>query len=147
MYSKKIITEFRNIVEKYKELELEQHLIFELNTAEVHTILLIGQNPNININTVAKLRNVTRSASSQLINKLYKNDYLTKKTLSDNQKEIILQLTIKGQKVLTEHKKQHQYIEDELQNLFLKYSDDDLKLISNFMLDIEKLWETLPWRK
>lgn len=147
MDNNRIIMDFRDLIEKYKELENEQHLIFELNTAEVHTILLIGQNPNINVNAVSQLRNVTRSAASQMINKLYKNDYLTKQVLPSNQKEVVLQLTNKGQGVLNEHKKQHQYIDKELQKVISKYSDENLILINNFMSDIKNLWEELPWRK
>lgn len=47
-------------------------------TTEIHTIAIIGDQPNINVTELARQRGVTKGAASQLVYKLVNKGYLRK---------------------------------------------------------------------
>ena len=68
----------------------------ELSETEFKLISLVAdaqeKNENINLTTISTELNVTRSAVTQIVNKLMSNDYLQKYTIESNKKEIYLRI-------------------------------------------------------
>lgn len=142
---KKILKQFEEFTKSYETLRERQHIIQNLNVAEIHTIVLIGKKKNININEVAKYRNISRSAASQLIKKLELKKLIRKDSTQDNAKEKLLSLTTDGKQIYDIHKQQQQYIEKQVVNIISSRSNEELEVITSFMSDVENVWNNLPW--
>ena len=139
-----VINEFNQFIKQYKKLEFTQHIIQDLNIAEIHTIVVIGQQSDININLLAKIRHISKSAASQLISKLVSKQLVRKQRCNDN-KTVGLSLTNAGQAIFNIHDTQQKYIVEQLQAVFSGYSQREIALIIGFMKDVEDVWENLPW--
>lgn len=140
-----LLQQFNQLMIKYKDLEKTQHIISDLNLAEVHTIVLIGKQPNINVNNLALLRKISRSAASQLTKKLETKGFLERKITAENNKAVHLSLTPLGEEIYATHQFQQHYLEEKLNDLFNQYSDEQLKIIIGFMQNVERVWTELPW--
>lgn len=77
----------------------------ELYMVEVHTLDMIGSNQRITISEIARITDRTKSAVSQNVDKLIKKDLLIKYRNPNNSREMILELTEKGEIVYAHHKK------------------------------------------
>src|SRR5574337_83051 len=139
-----VIKEFNHFIKQYKKLEFTQHIIEDLNIAEIHTIVVIGQQSDLNINLLAKIRHIAKSAASQLISKLGAKQLVRKQRCNDN-KTVGLSITHAGQAIFNIHDKQPKYIVEQLQAVFSSYSQREIALIIGFMKDVEGVWENLPW--
>lgn len=74
-----------------------------LYRAEVHTIDAIGRHAQINITDLSDDLGVTKSAVSQMIDKLTKKGMVNKRVLSKSDTEVALDLTEKGKQVYAGH--------------------------------------------
>jgi DNA-binding MarR family transcriptional regulator len=63
---------------------------------EIHTIVTIGENPMMNISSLAVKMGITKAAASQAVRKLQEKGYVRKLRDDKNGKEILLMLTDKG---------------------------------------------------
>lgn len=63
-----------------------------LYPSEIHTIAVIGLNPDINCMKLSKKMGVTRGAISQIVNRLEKKNLISKYKKEDNKKEVYLKL-------------------------------------------------------
>ncbi|MBV7391974.1 MarR family transcriptional regulator [Enterococcus sp. ALS3] len=140
-----LLQQFNHLMTAYKELEKTQHVISDLNLAEIHTIVLIGKQPEINVNNLALLREISRSAASQLTKKLETKGFLQRKTTEKNNKAVRLSLTPKGEEIYATHQAQQHYLEEKLNDVFKQYSEEQLQVIIDFMKNVEKVWTELPW--
>lgn len=77
----------------------------ELYMVEVHTLDMIGSNQRITISEIAMETDRTKSAVSQNVDKLIKKDLLIKHRNPNNSREMILELTEKGEIVYAHHKR------------------------------------------
>jgi DNA-binding MarR family transcriptional regulator len=69
----------------------------KLYMPEIHTIGAIGKTPGMNITEVAEKMGVTKGTISPVVTKLAKRKYVLKFKGGDNKRDILLQLTPKGQ--------------------------------------------------
>lgn len=139
---------FQNFVSRYNELEQSQHFIqaeFKLSVAEIHTIVKIGSLEGINLVNLSSIQNVSRSAITQMVNKLIQKKMVVKKTLVGSKNEYALYLSVEGKKVATIHQSQHEYLNKKILAVLKDYPEDTLNNLQNLMQSIEKVWETLPW--
>lgn len=77
----------------------------ELYMVEVHTLNLIGNIIKTNTSEIAEITNRTKSAVSQMVDKLIKKGLVDKYRNPDNYREFIIELTPKGKIVYEYHKK------------------------------------------
>jgi DNA-binding MarR family transcriptional regulator len=66
-----------------------------LYVSEIHTISIIGKNPEINLTRLSDLAGVTRGATSQIVKRLISKRYIARYNTRNN-KEINLRLSDKG---------------------------------------------------
>ena len=118
-----LMMHFYRVVNKINELEKMPYdfgVGEKLYPSEIHTIQAIGNNSGINVTTLAQKLGITKGGVSQMISKLKKRELIEKVRSTDNDKEVLLILTAKGQKAFNEHEKFHydMYMD------FIKYMDD-----------------------
>ena len=70
---------------------------------EVHTVRTIGRNPKITITEIAKETERTKSAVSQMVDKLKDKGILEKVKDPEDQRRYVLQLTQKGKTIYDYH--------------------------------------------
>lgn len=120
----RLISSYENIPRKYGTDD-------ELYMIEVHTLNLIGDQIKTNTSEIAELTNRTKSAVSQMVDKLIKKDLAFKYRNPHNYRELTIELTPKGKLVYEYHKKldQEEY-GNHLQNLEQFTTEDFQKYIT-----------------
>ncbi|MBN1468463.1 MAG: MarR family transcriptional regulator [Fusobacteriaceae bacterium] len=111
-----------------------------LYSTEIHTIVAIKENPGINLTKLSDILGVSKSAVSKFVKKLLDKDYIIKSRPIDNQREVMFNLTNKGEIVFQGHERfsyeKFKTVYDILENT----KKEEIKLIDNFL---EKLSEEL----
>lgn len=132
-------------VERYKKLEQEQHHIpnKDLTMAEVHLLVLVGQESGIGLSQIAKKRQISRSAVTQLVNKLVLKGYLQKKLSPYKKSAYGVILTELGQEIYQIHLYQHEFLRQKLQKIFAAYPEHFLEGVRQLMSDVEGVWDAL----
>lgn len=108
-----------------------------LYPSEIHTIQAIGNK----YDTVTELSicfGITKGAVSQVISKLCKRGYVSKKRNEAYSKEIILHLTEKGQKAYQNHEELHKIMDSELVNLMEGFPEQWFEYFCNVLAKIEQ---------
>lgn len=96
--SSRLIGSYESIPRKYGTED-------ELYMMEVHTLNLIGDKNKTNTSEIAEMTNRTKSAVSQMVDKLIKKKLAIKYRNPDNYRELTIELTPKGKLVYDYHKK------------------------------------------
>lgn len=109
-----------------------------LHCSEIHTIMAIGKNPGINITNLSRLLGISRSAISQMTNRLRKKNLVEKHRDPDNDKEIFLQLSPKGTIAYLGHEQHHARIYARMHHNLGELSDEEFALILRFLSAIEE---------
>jgi len=110
---------FNRIVSKFILIKQQPH---EYGTGEalsgskVHLIAGIGQMPLSTVTEMARFIGVTKGAYSQLAGKLTKEGYITKMRTIENNKEVRLILTKKGEIVRAAHDEYHRCLLESYSN-------------------------------
>lgn len=94
----RLLNSYENIPRKYGTEE-------ELYTIEAHTLKLIGEKIKTTTTEIAEINNRTKSAVSQIVDKLIKKDLIIKYRNPENYRELNIELTPKGHLVYDYHKK------------------------------------------
>ena len=93
----RIISSYENIPRKYGTED-------ELYMIEAHTLNLIGDKIKTNTTEIAEMTNRTKSAVSQMVDKLIKKKLAVKYRNPNNYRELTIELTPKGKLVYEFHK-------------------------------------------
>lgn len=103
----------------------------ELFMVEAHTLNLIGDHKKITTTEIAEITDRTKSAVSQMMDKLIKKDLAVKYRNPENHRELIIELTEKGRVVYTYHKNLDEVENGKhLQNL-AAISEEDFQVFIN----------------
>lgn len=105
------------IIHKYVQAEKKKRTYGTkvlLTRAEIHTIAAIGDNPMINVTTLAKVLGITKGAASQMIYKLLDKGVVTKNVSPESDTEVVLGLTKDGMINYEAHREYHKNTNDEL---------------------------------
>lgn len=105
-----------------------------LYTEECHAIDMIAKNEMISITQMAKTMGKTKSAVSQLMDRLVKKEMLEKLPHPDNDRGLILKLTEKGRRVFECHAAFDEYYYGKL---FENLSDFSTRELSTY-IEIQK---------
>ncbi|SHI49166.1 transcriptional regulator, MarR family [Desulfatibacillum alkenivorans DSM 16219] len=139
-----ILKLFRRVVNKYRSLE-KAPILFgtgdSLFRQEVSAIQAIGADPGRNVSELAHILGVTKGTASPIVTRLAKRGLVNKYKNLDNNKEVLLELTVRGESV---------YHENELlliklrQALFERYEKENpeyLEFLKDFLVQMEELIE------
>jgi DNA-binding MarR family transcriptional regulator len=104
-----------------------------LYRSEIHTIEAIGKHKQINVTELSSYLSVTKSAISQMIDKLIKKEMVDKKVLSKSDTEVALTLTPKGEIVYYKHEKYHRKFYDYVEQMLSTVSESDMTVFFDIM--------------
>jgi DNA-binding MarR family transcriptional regulator len=133
---KEVIDKFVRMMSKYGEMERKPRdygtgdLLFP---SEIHTMDVIGDNPGINITELSEKLGVSKSASSQIVNKLERKKYVRRYKEQDNGKSVLLQLLQKGQLAFIGHKKYHLSMDLPLIEAMKTWDDNQFAFLSEVL--------------
>lgn len=129
---------FEMVVNKYIRTQNDKteygNEIF-LTRTEIHTINIIGLNPNINLTRIAKIQGITKGAVSQMIYKLRDKGLVIKTVSSNSDAELCIGLTDKGWIAYNEHKKIHQQINEVFYEKIDDFSDKEYEGVVNLLIE------------
>lgn len=97
---RRVYDRLRRIVDKHTLMDERPFRLGEsvkLSPREVRTIEFLGQNGTVNVTNVATHFHFTKSAASQLVNRLVKRGLVSKELSRHSDKEYRLSLSAKGQ--------------------------------------------------
>ncbi len=130
------------VINKFQVIEqIPQHFGTEetLYPREIHTIQAIGNYPNINITDLAAKLGITKGTISPIVTKLSKRKLVMKFKGGENQKEVLLRLTPKGEVAYHAHEMFEQQIRSRFFEMFEKATPENLGFLKAFLQVSEKL--------
>lgn len=132
-------------IKSYNRLEKRQHKMEkypELSIAEVHFLVFIVKEKPKNLSEIARKKQISRSAVTQMVNKLSEKGFLMKETKNKTSNTHSLYLTNAGCDVVQQHDLQQSYLEKEIHDVLASYSAEFLTEVLGLMKDIENVWES-----
>lgn len=99
------------VIHKYNQVEKTKRPYGTdtlLSRTEIHTIVAIGDSPDINVTQLAKAQGVTKGAASQMVYKLVDKGFVKKRVSPHSDTEVCLTLTSKGNDAYQAHQEYHQ---------------------------------------
>lgn len=136
MENEKIMLELVSIVRKMNYLDQMPYEYVEgekLYPAEIHSIEVIGQYPEMNQTEIAAKLDVTKGAVSRMVKKLEQKGLVTKRRMPDNKKDIYLGLTERGQKIFQFHEESHKWVNDFYMEQFSAMSEEERTGVAKFV--------------
>lgn len=125
-----VVHTFEKVMNSYVATEKRPHdygVGFSLYRSEIHTIDAVGRDEQVNITELAQMLGVTKSATSQMIDRLVKKGLVDKTILSKSDTEVALTLTTMGQTVFRAHQESHR--------MFFAYIKESLSTVSECDID------------
>ncbi|MFA5268713.1 MAG: MarR family transcriptional regulator [Methanoregula sp.] len=109
-----------------------------LHCSEIHTIMMIGKNKDINPASLSLLLGISRSAISQMIGRLVLKNLVEKHRDPDNDKEILLRLSPRGTIAYLGHEQHHAKIYARMHRSLGDLTDEQFALILRFLSAMEE---------
>jgi len=109
-----------------------------LYCSEIHTIMAIGKNPDINLTSLSRLLGISKSAISQMVSKLAGKDLVEKHRDPANDKEVLIRLTPRGMIAYLGHEQHHAKIYARMHQNLGDLTEDQFALILRFLAAIEE---------
>jgi DNA-binding MarR family transcriptional regulator len=104
-----------------------------LYRSEIHTIDAIGKHNNINVTELSNYLGITKSAVSQMIDKLSKKGMVTKTVLSKSDTRVALALTSSGKKVYNAHNEHHRNLYRYMEQALATVTESDIDVYVSIM--------------
>jgi DNA-binding MarR family transcriptional regulator len=135
-----LIVQFYRVINKFNELDKSPYdfgIGETLRPSEIHTIQAIGNNNGINVTGLAQKLGITKGAVSQMINKLKKRGLISKVKSMDNDKEVLLILTTKGEKAFEGHERFHHDMYTDFAGYIDEISADQLAVFKTILEKVD----------
>ena len=109
-----------------------------LSRVEIHTICAVGDYPDINITSLAKLQVITKGAASQMIYKLVDKGLVEKRVSPNSDTEVCLSLTELGKKAYDSHNEYHKTANEKFFQLLREMPEDVERQYVKVLEEFEK---------
>ena len=109
-----------------------------LYRSEVHTLMAIGNTPGVNVTSLASHSGISKSAISQMVNKLTQKNLVEKYRSPENNKEIFLRLTPRGRVAYLGHEQYHFKIHARIEQKMKQMTDEEFLFLKEFFRVIEE---------
>lgn len=132
----------------YKVMEMEEEIQYygtdvKISISEIHVLDTIFNNPGIHISGIAKKREVTRGAISQLIKKMEKKGLVSKSPDPANLSRTVINLTKKGVIAQRVHLDFHDLFNKEINESLKSLSSNERNAIDKFLNEVLKTTLTI----
>lgn len=121
-----LVTNASKYIRKYESIPRSYGTDDILYAEECHTIDMIGNNETISMAEIARSMEKTKSAISQIVDRLVKKGLLEKQAHPDNDRALRLQLTEKGQCVFYYHAEFDRVSYSKIMEHLSEFSDREL---------------------
>ncbi len=115
-------------------------------SSEIHLLNTAEKHRGENITELGNYLGITKSAASQTVSKLV-NKGLCRKIKPDNEKNVSLELTSKGESAVRAFREYKQTVFADLIHTYESSSDEKLKIIEELFLNIEELMDRMLEKK
>ncbi|WP_319538510.1 MarR family winged helix-turn-helix transcriptional regulator [uncultured Methanospirillum sp.] len=105
-----------------------------LSAGEIHLIDMAGQYPHDTISGLASRLGVTKSAVSQMVQKLVVKGYIDRCREEGNRKNICLHLTPSGKKAFAWHTSLHSCVDDQICSYLSSLSYNDRQILLELLI-------------
>jgi DNA-binding MarR family transcriptional regulator len=109
--------------------------------SEIHSLVCIGENPGINLTTLALKLEVSKSAVSKFVGKLLAAKCITKTKAADNARDVIFSLTAKGKRAAEGHRKFETATFGPLEAIESRLGAAEHKVVEDFLDSLAKALE------
>lgn len=109
-----------------------------LYSSEIHTIQAIGDQPNQNLTYLADKLGISKSGASKFISKLLEKGLITKNKQADNQKEVVFNLTEKGQTAYNKHDEFSNEVFKPIYELLSDLEEGQAAFLENFLKELNQ---------
>ncbi|BAK98722.1 putative MarR family transcriptional regulator [Oscillibacter valericigenes Sjm18-20] len=100
-----------------------------LTRPEIHTVMLLSQDPGMSVTAVAQKRGITKGATSQMLYKMVDKGLVEKRVSPDSDAQVSLYLTPLGEKVSGLHDAYHRNNAEPIFQYFQSLPEDTLKAL------------------
>lgn len=132
---------FYQVVNQVNELERQPYDFGVgelLYPSEIHTIQAIGNDSGINVTALADKMGITKAGVSKKINKLDKRGFVSKVRGMNNNKEVLLILTEKGQRAYDGHELFHAEMYDDFNTFIHDLSQEQIDVLEEVLDKVEQ---------
>lgn len=141
-----LIKQFEHIVSLYNAIEKTTDsygTAIMLHPSEIHMIAAIGNHPNSNLTELSSHLNITKGATTKMIQKLAKKGLVIKQFAPNSENEIVLRLTTIGQKAYAGHQSYRKHLNQKLTNIYTTVPNDVLVQLGKIGIDTEALFKAM----
>ena len=107
-----------------------------LYSSDIHTVVAVSKSPGCNLTQLAARLSISKAAVSKFVAKLVRMGYLAKSRRIDNDREVIFNLTNKGQAAVRGHEAFEAGTFGPLVEIESNLSDSDYQVISEYFRKI-----------
>jgi DNA-binding MarR family transcriptional regulator len=104
--------------------------------SEIHTLVCIGENPYLNLTTLAEKLEVSKSAASKFVKKLIAAACIEKTKSPDNAKDVLFHASLIGKRAIQGHKAFEEMMFGPLQAIESRLSLAEAELVSSFLTEL-----------
>lgn len=122
-----------NMYNRFDKLDIEFIPNIKVSHTEAHLLDLMNKNPLKKVSELATLFGVTKGAVSQQIKKMEKRGLISRVRHNDNYREVFIELTENGKKVVETHTKFHDIIFEYFAATLDGLTDEKKQLINNLL--------------
>lgn len=129
------------VIHKYSQMELKNREYgtgIMLTRAEIHTVVVVVENPGISITELAKKQGITKGAASQMIYKLVDKGMVEKRISPDSDAQISLFVTDSGKVAYEGHESYHRNNDEKFFDLLNSMPEETYINISEVLKLIEE---------
>jgi DNA-binding MarR family transcriptional regulator len=106
--------------------------------SEIHTLVCIGECPDMNLTTLAARLEVSKSAASKFVAKLLQSDYITKTKAPTNARDVLFRVTAKGRRAIEGHRQFEARAFGPLEAIESRLRPAERKVIAGFLDNLER---------
>ncbi|SFL19920.1 MarR family winged helix-turn-helix transcriptional regulator [Halanaerobium salsuginis] len=132
---------FLNVITDFAEQDTAARTFgtgVKLYHSEIHMLQEIKANPELHISALARLLEITRGAAAQTIDRLVKKEMLTKQRSSENQTQVLMELTDQGEIACQNHEQLHQQHQARIVSLLENSSAAEQQFLAEFLHRFKK---------
>ena len=104
--------------------------------SEMHTLVCIGENPYLNLTTLAEKLGVSKSAASKFVKKLIAAACIDKTKSPDNAKDVLFHATPEGKRAIQGHRAFEEATFGPLRAIEARLSPGNTAMISRFLTEL-----------
>jgi DNA-binding MarR family transcriptional regulator len=110
--------------------------------SQIHTIIMIGQHPGINITELSQRSGITKASASELISKLAENGLISKTRDAGNSKEVLLNITEPCQEILDFVNRRHEQMFQDFKSILGELPEANYELVIKVLKRVEFYLDT-----